>query len=145
MFLNIKAHMLCTIVWMAPSPLGLVAPPLSNLTSSDKHCHSRLEIYIYAKFITHISVNMKLLKPPLHRGGDRWEIVKRWKNGQISQRSLKERSTNAQGALNECSTISSISQRSLSDLSMNANFFHPEGEMAERSMSPQGSYIKTAF
>ena len=38
-------------------------------------------------------------KPPLHRGGDRWEITERWKNGQISQQSSKE-----------CPVIAPISQ-----------------------------------
>ena len=60
-----------------------------------------------------------------------------------AQRTLNECSINAQGVLKEHSMISSISQWSLSDLSMNAKFFHPKGEMAEKSTSAQGSHKET--
>ena len=58
-----------------------------------------------------------------------------------TQRMLNEHSTNAQGALNDLIDLPMI----FSDLSMNTKFFHPEGKMAESSMSAQGSPAETAF
>ena len=48
-------------------------------------------------------------------------------------------------SLNDLSESAQQSARSLSNLSMNAKFFHPEGEMAERSTGAQGSHTETAF
>ena len=62
-----------------------------------------------------------------------------------AQRMLNKLSMNTQGALKEHSMISSISQWSLCDLSMNTKFVHPEGEMAERSTSTQRSPTEPAF
>ena len=50
---------------------------------------------------------------------------------------LNERSRSPQGALNDVID--------LNNLSMNAKFFHPKGEMAERSASMQESSTETAF
>ena len=54
----------------------------------------------------HIITDCLYLKPLLHKGGNHWEIIERWQNGQISQRSFKERPAIAnisQWSVNQCS------------------------------------------
>ena len=90
-----------------------------------------------------LTVTVETAKPPLQRGGDRWEIVDWWKNGQISQRSFKERPAITQRSSRSLNdrpvifTVTMVSAKRCLSPKQSLNDYHEKRSLNECSTSAQ--------